>query len=320
MKTWVAVGAVILAAAPAFAQQQEDPVERSVQRLKDQLTLTDEQVSKVRDIVKKELEDVKAVLTDAQKTTYDQGGGRGNRGPGNNNGNNGGNAPGANGFAGIRGGNWLPATNDLKTSLSLTDDQVTKVNEIRDAARQEMRTYFQNRGRGNGNGGQNLAEQFTAFQEKSKEETSKKIREILTDEQKPKFEEALKAFAANQPEPRAPGAGFGNRGGTVDERAGRVMENLKIEDAKEADAVKALVKKVLEAVDKLDGYQRETRTKIDDISKNKELSDAAVGDKIGEILKGHVDLEKEVAAARKALTEVVSNRQELELLRRGILR
>jgi len=316
MKTWVTVGAMILAAAPAFAQQQqEDPVERTVQRMKDQLTLTDEQVSKVRDIVKKEREDVKAVLTDAQKTTYDQAGGRGNR-PG---GNNGGNAPGANGFAGLRGGAWLPPTNDLKTSLSLTDDQVTKINEIRDAVRQEMRTFFQNRGRGNG-GGQNLAEQFTAFQEKSKEETTKKIKDLLTDEQKPKFDDAVKAFAANQPEPRAPGAGFGNRGGTVDERAGRVMENLKIEDAKEADAVKALVKKVLEAVDKLDGYQRETRTKIDDISKNKDLSDAAVGDKIGEILKGHVDLEKEVAAARKALTEVVSNRQELELLRRGILR
>src|SRR5215203_5370654 len=124
MKTWVAVGAVILAAAPAFAQQQEDPVERSVQRMKEQLTLTDEQVSKVRDIIKKEREDVKAVLTDAQKTTYDQGGGRGNRGQGNNNG-NGGNAPGANGFAGLRGGAWLPATNDLKTSLSLTDEQVT---------------------------------------------------------------------------------------------------------------------------------------------------------------------------------------------------
>jgi len=314
MKTWVAVGAVILAAAPAFGQQQDDPVERSVQRLKDQLTLTDEQVTKVRDIVKKEREDVKAVLTDAQKTTYDQGGGgRGNR-PGANN-----NAPGGNNaFGNFRGG-WLPPTNDLKTSLTLTDDQVTKINEIRDAVRQQMRTFFQNRGRGNG-GGHNLAGQYNAFQEKSKEETSKKIREILTDEQKPKFEEALKAFAASQPEPRAPGAGFCNRGGTVDERAARVMENLKIEDAKEADAVKALVKKVLEAVDKLDGYQRETRTKIDEISKNKDLSDAAVGDKIGEILKGHVDLEKEVAAARKALTEVVNNRQELELLRRGILR
>ena len=312
MKTWVAVGAVLLSASTAFAQQQDDPVERAVQRLKDQLTLTDEQVAKVRDIVKKEREDVKSVLTDAQKTTYDQAGGRGNRG-----GNNQGNGNGNNNFTGFRGGAWLPATNDLKTQLSLTDDQVTKINEIRDAVRQEMRTFFQNRGRNNG-GGQNLADQYNAFQEKSKEETTKKIREILTDEQKPKFDEALKTFAANQP---APGAGFGGtRGGTVDDRVGRVMDNLKIEDAKESEAVKGLVKKVLEAMDKVDAYQRETRTKIDEVSKDNGLSDAAVGEKIEAILKGHRDLEKDLAAARKALTEVVTNRQELELLRRGILR
>jgi Spy/CpxP family protein refolding chaperone len=316
MKTWVAVGAVLLSASAAVAQQQnEDPVERTVQRLKEQLTLTEEQVAKVREIVKKERDDVKAVLTDAQKTTYDQGG-RGNRAPGGNN-----NAPGAGGnnFAGIRGGAWLPATNDLKTSVSLTDDQVTKINEIRDAVRQEMRTYFQNRGRNNNGGGQNPAEQFNAFQEKSKEETTKKIREILTDEQKPKFEEALKTFAASQPAPGA-GGGFGNRGGNVDDRVARTMENLKIEDAKEAEAVKGLVRKVAEAMEKVDANQREIRTKIDEISKNKDLSDTAVGEQIEGILKGHHELEKDLAGARKALTEVVTNRQELELLRRGILR
>ena len=128
----------------------------------------------------------------------------------------------------------------------------------------------------------------------------------------------LKTFAANQP---APGAGFGgNRGGTVDDRVGRVMDNLKIEDAKELEAVKGLVKKVVEAMDKLDTYQRDTRTKIDDVAKDKDLSDAAVGEKIEALLKGHRDLEKDLAGARKALTEVVTNRQELELLRRGILR
>lgn len=314
MKTWVAVGAVLLSASAAVAQQQnEDPVERTVQRLKDQLTLTEEQVAKIREIVKKEREDVKAVLTDAQKTTYDQGGRGNNRGPGGNN------APGGgNNFAGFRGGAWLPATNDLKTSLSLTDDQVTKINEIRDAVRQEMRGFFQNRDRNNG--GQNLGEQFTAFQEKSKEETTKKIREILTDEQKPKFEEALKTFAANQPAPGEGRGGGGNRGGNVDERVSRTMENLKIEDAKEAEAVKGLVRKVVEAMEKVEAGQRETRSKIDEISRNKELSDAAVGEQIEAILKGHHDLEKDLAGARKALTEVVTNRQELELLRRGILR
>jgi Spy/CpxP family protein refolding chaperone len=310
MKMWVAVGAVLLSASSAFAQQQDDPVERSVTRLKDQLGLSDEQVAKVREIVKKEREDVKAVLTDAQKTTYDQAGGRGNR-PGGNN-------PGNGNTAAFRGG-WLPPTADLKTQLSLTDDQVTKINEIRDAVRQEMRTFFQNRGRNNG-GGQNLAEQFNAFQEKSKEETTKKIKDLLTDEQKPKFDEAVKAFAANQPAPGQGFGGFGNRGGTVDERVTRVMDALKIENGKEADAVKGLVKKVMEAMDKVDAFQRETRSKIDEISKDKDLSDAAVGDRINEILKGHKDLEKDLAGVRKELTEVVTNRQELELIRRGILR
>ena len=51
MKTWVAVGAVLLSASAAVAQQ-DDPVERTVQRMKDQLKLTDDQVGKVRDIVK----------------------------------------------------------------------------------------------------------------------------------------------------------------------------------------------------------------------------------------------------------------------------
>jgi Spy/CpxP family protein refolding chaperone len=316
MKTWVAVGAVLLSAGRAFAQQQDDPVERAVQRLKDQLTLTDEQIPKVREILKKQHDDVKAVLTDTQKTTYDQAGGaRGNRPGGNNNNGAPGNQGNQGGFGrGTTGGAWLPPTADLKTQISLTDDQVTKVNEIRDAVRQEMRTFFQNRGRGNN---QNLAEQWTEFQEKSKTDTTKKIMDILTDEQKPKFEEALKAFATAQPVPQDFAT---RRAGSLDDRVTRTMETLKVEDAKEADAIKGLVKKVMEVMDKLDAYQRDSRTKIDDTAKNKDLSDAAVGDKITEIMKGHVDIEKELAVARKALTDVVTNRQELELLRRGILR
>src|SRR5262249_53377095 len=155
--------------------------------------------------------------------------------------------------------------------------------------RQEMRTYFQNRGRRGGQGGgQNPAQDFPAFQEKSKEETTKKILALLTDEQKPKFEEALKAFAGNQGQP---GQDFtARRAGSLDERVTRIMENLKIENAKEADAVKSLVKKVMELMDKLDAYNRDTRTKIDEAARNKDLSDDAIGQKIQEIMKGHTEL------------------------------
>jgi Spy/CpxP family protein refolding chaperone len=311
MKTWVAVAAVILAAGRAFAQQ-DDPVESRVQRYKDQLNLTDEQIPKIREIVKKQIEDMHAVLTDEQKKRLDQGGGpgRGNRGQGNNQGNGQGNGSA---FGNFRGGAWLPSTDELKSKLALTDEQVTKINEIRDAVRQEMRTFFQNRGRG---GGGNPGQDFAAFLEKAREESTKKIRELLTDEQKPKFEEALKAFQSSQP--AAPD--FRGRGGSVDERVTRAMENLRFEKPDEAAAVKGLVKKVVELMDKLDVYQRESRTKLDEAIKDKELSDAAVGDKIAEVMKGNRDLEKALAGARKELTDVVTNRQELELLRRGILR
>src|SRR5262245_4044456 len=153
MMTWLAVGAVLFAA----QGQQQDPVESRVERYKQQLNLTDEQLPKIREIVKKQIDDMKAVLTDEQKQRLDNpfGGGRGgNNGQGNNQGN---------GFGNLRGG-WLPSTDSLKTSVGLTDDQVTKVNEIRDAVRQEMRNFFQNRGRRGGQG-QNLAQEFQAFQE-----------------------------------------------------------------------------------------------------------------------------------------------------------
>src|SRR5262245_25501110 len=141
MRTWLAVGAAVLAALPVGAQQQQpqqqDPVERQVQRLKDQLRLTDEQLPKVKEIVKKEIDELRAILTDEQKPRLEEGS-RGRGGPpgGRNNNNQGG---------GTRGG-WYPSTDELKTQLTLSDEQVTKINEIRDGVRQEMRNYFQNRG------------------------------------------------------------------------------------------------------------------------------------------------------------------------------
>src|SRR5690242_5485197 len=102
MKTWVAVGVVLLAAGRAIAQQQEDPVERQVQRLKDQLSLSDDQVGKVREVLKKSHDEVKGLLNDSQKSTYDQGGGGGRGNRGNGNGNGGGNGNGNGGFNGFR--------------------------------------------------------------------------------------------------------------------------------------------------------------------------------------------------------------------------
>ena len=75
LKGLMAVGAVFALAGRLLAQQQQqqDPLERDVQRLKDRLTLTDDQVTKAREVIKKEREDVRAFLTDEQKKAFDEG-------------------------------------------------------------------------------------------------------------------------------------------------------------------------------------------------------------------------------------------------------
>jgi len=281
------------------AALQDDPVDRSLNRYKESLRLTEEQSAKAREIIKKQQEDLKSLLTDEQKTRYDEmlrggGGGRGTADRG-----------GPPGQAG-RGG-WFPSTDDLKSKLGLSDEQVTKINEMRDGIREEMRKMFQNRE--NRPGPDAL--------EKLRTETTAKMRDLLTEEQKPKFDEALKSVQT----PGAGGTFGGGRGGnSVDERVTRAMEVLKFEKPEEADAVKGLVRKVVELQEKVETTLRENRGKLDEILKDAALSDDAVGDKLNELRKPGKEFEKQLADARAKLVEVISSRQEIELLRRGVLR
>jgi Spy/CpxP family protein refolding chaperone len=300
MKTWLAAATVLAAALPALAQDREDPVERSLRRLREDLQLTDDQVPKVREILKKQHEDVRSVLTDEQKKRYDEGG-RG--GPG------GGRTPFAGGGS-TRGG-WYPRTEDMKTQLSLTDEQVTRINQARDAAREELSKFWQNR-RGGGNPG----EEWNAFQQKLRDETSKKIRDLLTDDQKPKFDEVVKAYQAQE----QAGSGGRPRGPSTEDRVARAMELLRVENAQEAEAIKGVVKRVIEIMEKLENAQRDGRGKLEDASKNRELSEEAVGDKLDEVRKSLRDIERDLSAARKDLADIITSRQELELVRRGILK
>ncbi len=291
-------------AEPAQGQEGRDMADRMAEMLRQSLQLSDEQASKVRDIFRKQRDDIRAVLTDEQKARYDEMG-RG-FGRGRDRGGDRGGPPWAGGRS-----SWLPPTDELKAQLSLTDEQVEKINAVRDAAREEMRNFFRNRPEGGGD----PREQFEAFQQRSRENTTQKIREILTDEQKPKFDEALKNYQAQQEQERE------NRARTrAEERLNRVMADLRIENAAEAEAVKPLVRKVIDLVTKLENFQREARAKMDAASRNRELSEEAIGDTLKALRDGQREIEKELSAARKELLEVVNNRQELELIRHGLLR
>jgi hypothetical protein len=274
---------------------QEDPVDRALSRYRD-LRLTDEQTAKAREILKKQQDDLKSILTDEQKTRYDEmlrGGGRGNQG-----------GPGQ-GNAG-RGG-WFPSTDDMKARLGLSDDQVSKINEIRDSIREEMRRMFQDRNNRPG------PEAF----EKLRTDTTAKMKELLNEEQKGKFDELVRGLQTP-----TPGGDRGNRGGgnSVDERVNRAMELLKFEKPEEAEAVKGLVRKVVECQEKVETTSRENRTKYEEMQRDTALSEEAIGDKLAEMRKAMKEYEKQLADARAALVEVISSRQEVDLLRRGILR
>lgn len=283
------------------AALQDDPVERSLSRYKESLRLSDEQSSKAREIIRKQQEDLKALLTDEQKTRYDEmlrgGGGRGNAERG-----------GPPGQAG-RGG-WFPSTDDLKSRLGLNDEQASKINEIRDSIREEMRRMFQNRDNRPG------PEAF----EKLRTDTTAKIRELLNDEQKGKFDELLKSFPTPTPGADRGGERGGSRGGSVDERVARAMEVLKFEKPEEAEAVKGLVRKVVELQEKVETTQRENRGKYEELQRDTQLSEEAIGDKLAELRKAMKEYERQLADARAQLIEVISSRQEVELLRRGVLR
>jgi hypothetical protein len=310
MTTWAAVGAAWILSLVQAGGSQEDPAERLAQRLRETLQLSEEQAAKVREILKKQNEELRAALTEEQRQRYDQMSrflaGFSNRGGG-------GPPPWAGGF---RGG-WLPPTEELKTQLELNDDQVSRINAIRDGVREEIRNFWRNR-----QGGGNPAEEFSAWMQKTRDETLAKVREILTDAQRGKFDEIMKNF---QTQARVETGDRGRdrergRGGSAEERVNRAMEALRIEDAQEAAAIRGLVKKVVDLMERLEDAQRDARRKVEETLRATDLSDEALGDRLEELRKGIRELESQLAAARKELSEVVTNRQELELVRRGILR
>jgi hypothetical protein len=98
------------------------------------------------------------------------------------------------------------------------------------------------------------------------------------------------------------------------------MDALKIENAEEAAAIKDLIKKVAEAQVALETWDRESRPKIDETLANKELKDEELEGKLRDLRTQRKEKETAVKEAQKALSEVVSYRQELELLKQGILR
>ncbi|HEY3225910.1 MAG TPA: hypothetical protein VGK61_02805 [Planctomycetota bacterium] len=340
MTTIMAVMATLLAALPAIAQEGEgesreresrrriqqaeeririaqDPERQAEQRakyLKEQLGLTDEQVQKATEIYKQSREaeqklekerqgKLREILSDDQKKKYDEileNPGRMTPRPG-------GGAFG--GFDRMMEG-WADT---LKKELGLSDEAFDKVKAIVEDFRKKTQERIEKL-RAEGLQGMNWQEEMQKFQDGVKE-IGEKIKEHLTPEQKEKFDKLVERL-----QPGRFGAPGASQRASPEERAGRVVEALKIEDSKDQAAVKAAVVKVLEAEQTLREYDRDTRGKIEELNKDGSLNDEQVTARLNEIRSARLEKDKALKAAQKDLRDLVSARQELELIRQGILR
>jgi Spy/CpxP family protein refolding chaperone len=251
-------------------------------------------------VLKKNNDDLRSVLTDEQKKQYDEFLGRmtggGNR---------------QNERGGQRFGGGLPRTDDLKRQLELTDEQVTKINEIRDEVREALGELFRNGGM--------RSEENQKKAEELRDSVNKRVRDTLTDAQKPKFDDIVKQSQGDGPRPPQRGGERG-RGPAVEDRLREVMESVKIENADEAAAVREAAKKVIEAQQALGDFDRESRGKVSELARKTDATEEEIKAAVEELRAGRRDKDKAVRDAQKSLSEIVTYKQELELIRHGLLR
>jgi hypothetical protein len=318
--------ALALMASPLPAQDNR-ATDFLVQRLKDRLKLSDDQTAKVKEIFSKDSEDrtklddarsekINALLDADQKKAYEEM--RANqRGFGGRQFQFGG--------GGARPGGPMGAVNpeDAKRELGLSDEQVEKIKPLYD----EFNANLQKRQeelRDKGWQGLNFGEEMQKYQDNLKG-LAEKVKPHLTDEQKTKLDGLVeRAIGMMRFLPGMMNQG-GRSGGapprpSAEERTKAVVAALKIEKDDERSVVADLVLKIVKAQYELEDFTKTSRERLSEASRNRELSDAAVEDRIKEAQEDRRKREKEIAGLQKQLAEVTTNRQELELMAQGILR
>ena len=313
---------VTLAIVMALATAQDRGTEFRVNQLKQQLGLSDEQTAKVKEIFDKDVERIREVLTDEQKTKYDelrrgqgQGGGQfrfGGQG-------------GQGGFGGGRNFGQMQMDN-LKTELSLSDEQVEKIKPIVDEFNAQAQKRMEELRTG-GFQGLDWAAELQKGQDNMKA-FSDKVKTHLTEDQKTKADQMMERMTGwmraipgmlQRLQPGAAAGGTASRA-SAEERVKKAVDALKIENEAERNAIRSLIEKAVKAQDALDDYLKSSRDTLGAAASNSELSNEALEDKLSEQRKERRRLEKDLKDAQDALADVVNSRQELELVRQAILK
>lgn len=326
---------LVLMASTTVPPQDNRATEFLVNRLKDRLKLSDEQTTKVKEILTAEADErtkqdeartakINAILDEDQKKQYEElrsqlqrGGGRAFGG--------GGAAPG--GFGGFGGGQNRPMGSiqieDVKKELSLTDEQVEKLKPLYDEFNADLQKRAAEMAT-QGFQGLNVAEMMQKYQDNLKQ-LAEKVKVHLNDEQKTKLDarmEQMTGMLRFLPAMmgRNPGGAPAAGRPSVEERVRLAMAALKVEKEDERVAIADLIAKLVKAQYDLEDSTKSSREKLAEAAKNRELSDAGIEDRIKDAQDERRKREKEIASLQKQLVEVVTNRQELELMALGILK
>lgn len=319
--------------APA-AKPEAEPLpsswyDRLIDRYRERLNLTDEQVGSIRQILtdtRKRAERsrqqtetaVREVLNDTQKAKLDELQ-KSDRSVGPFSGSAG--TPGRDGHSGgspsrFGGGRWFgPSADDLQRDLALTDEQREKVDAILRAAMEGVRARIEEARAGGGPPAFDWQAMRTEI-EKLFNENAEKIKAVLTPDQQEKFGKLVE-------DRRRMMQGLLRRGDEhvpPEERAARAMEALKIEDAEEGKAVKTLVARVAKLQDDLTELDRTVRDKARDLLKAEGMTDDAVETKLQDLRKERRAVDEPLQHAQDELRQVVSPKQELALIQLGLLK
>ena len=298
---------------PAPAPTPPSPVppppapDRQLERYRERLSLTPEQAERVRGILdasrqqeeasrKKAESQIRELLTEGQRAAYDEmqkspDGGGSRRGS---------------------SGRWMgPSLEDLQRELDLTPEQHEQIGAHIQSAIDVVRKRFEEARAGGFQETDWVA--IRAEAEKLYNETSEKVKAALTPDQLPRYAKLLEERSRilrhvfRRPE-------------TPAERVARAMEALKIGAADEAAAVKYLVEQIVARQGELAEHDRLAREQVGELLKAEGQEEKAVRDRLLALRRDRQALEDRRQKTQQELNQVVTVRQELELIQLGLLR
>lgn len=219
------------------------------------------------------------------------------------------------GGGGGRRGGRMNMAEQLKPILNLTDDQVTKVKAIEE----EFRSEFQKVRDEMQQGGdfQQMREKMQPLRQKMED----KVRALLTDEQKPKFDEWVKKEEERRQQGGGPG-GRGRGGPSDKELADRAEKDLTL-SPEEKSVVMPLVKGALEARTNArhanDKRREELKKFLKDVPGTTDAQKEEIAAKLKELRKAAEADAAKIKEAQDKLREVLTPDNEAKLIAMGIL-